>query len=307
MLLADARLHGETMRTDVIVISRRDGVRRELGLRLGLPAAIVTGRSWELSEIYVSSALPPKVAIIDVQMLFPIPDPAVAPPPPDARLGLTAFMVVGFQADSDALLAALKEGIPIHLLEKVTREDLVQAVNVPRRASTLHVGMGRLSEERVLSYLHRSYAERTLARREAEVSERARTGYGNRRGTTVLGSGEVFGYYRERYGTRRPLLHRKADGYSDGLTPETRLRLMGLSRREAEVAVLGARGFLVREIAQQLQIAPGTVMTLVARAREKLGCGSMRELAVTLFRMRVLQITHLGGPVDQSDERTQLQ
>ncbi|MHB1161655.1 MAG: response regulator transcription factor [Chloroflexota bacterium] len=86
-----------------------------------------------------------------------------------------------------------------------------------------------------------------------------------------------------------------------------RLRLMGLSPRESEVTLLATRGFLVREIARQLQVAPGTVMTLVARAREKLGCRTVRELAVTLLRMGVVQVADLGGPLDQSGKQAQLQ
>src|SRR5207248_5983986 len=63
------------------------------------------------------------------------------------------------------------------------------------------------------------------------------------------------------------------------LPPQTRLRLVGLTQRETQVALLAARGLLVREIAQQLEVAPGTVKTLLARARIKLGCRTLRELA----------------------------
>jgi len=68
------------------------------------------------------------------------------------------------------------------------------------------------------------------------------------------------------------------------LTPETRLRLMGLSAREAEVCLLCARGFLIREIAPQLSIAGGTVKAHIARARYKLQCPSVRDLSALLLR-----------------------
>ena len=43
------------------------------------------------------------------------------------------------------------------------------------------------------------------------------------------------------------------------LSPSSRLRLIGLTPRESEIALLVGRGFLVREIAEQIQVSEGTV------------------------------------------------
>ncbi len=86
-------------------------------------------------------------------------------------------------------------------------------------------------------------------------------------------------------------------GLADGTTPEEQLRLRGLSPREAEVAILSARGLLVARIADTLQLAPGTVKALLARAREKLGCRSVGELARVLLREGVIDPEMLIDPL----------
>lgn len=197
------------MRADVIVISRRNRVRWELGLRLGLPVEVVTGRPQELSDIYVTP-LSPKVAIIDVSTLFPSPDPSIAPPPPGGRLGSTAFMVVGFQTDSDALLAALREGIPIHLIERLTREDLLQMMSDHQPVSRLHAGIGRLCAERVLDYLLTSCAEPKLKRRQAEIPEARSQRCTGGMVAGVQGHDDLFLQSQEPRDVSRPVLTRQA-------------------------------------------------------------------------------------------------
>lgn len=63
-----------------------------------------------------------------------------------------------------------------------------------------------------------------------------------------------------------------------------RLRLRGLTRREAEIALLAGRGMRGSEIAVQLQVTPGTVKSLLGRARDRLDCRDRRELAHVLLR-----------------------
>ncbi len=80
------------------------------------------------------------------------------------------------------------------------------------------------------------------------------------------------------------------------LSPAEWLRLKGLSPRETEVALLAARGLFVRRIAQVLQVAPGTVKTHLARAREKLECRNVRELASLLLIEGVIRNEELVDP-----------
>ena len=91
-------------------------------------------------------------------------------------------------------------------------------------------------------------------------------------------------------------------GQLKGLSPEGCLGLEGLTPREAEVAVLAARGFHVCAIAQQLQLAPGTVKSYLARAREKLGCRNVRELTAVLLRKGAIQAEELLGPREGDTE-----
>ena len=72
------------------------------------------------------------------------------------------------------------------------------------------------------------------------------------------------------------------------LSAEERLRLQGFTPREATVAVLAARGLLIREVATRLEIAPGTVKMLLKRGRDKLGCRNVRELTALLLRPGVI-------------------
>ena len=80
------------------------------------------------------------------------------------------------------------------------------------------------------------------------------------------------------------------------LSPEQRLRLHGLTARECEVALLAGRGLLVREIAERLQIAIGTVKALLRRAREKLNCRTVRELSTLLVRAGLIRPEELFLP-----------
>ena len=77
------------------------------------------------------------------------------------------------------------------------------------------------------------------------------------------------------------------------LSAEQRLRLEGLTPREIEVTLLAGRGFLVREVAEELCIAPGTAKTLLKRAREKLGAPNLRQLSVTLLRQGLITAEEL--------------
>jgi DNA-binding CsgD family transcriptional regulator len=80
------------------------------------------------------------------------------------------------------------------------------------------------------------------------------------------------------------------------LSPSTRLRLIGLTPREGEIALLVARGFLVREIAVQVQVSEGTIKTLLARARMKLACKNVRELSDILLGAGIVDPHELVGP-----------
>ena len=63
----------------------------------------------------------------------------------------------------------------------------------------------------------------------------------------------------------------------DGVSLE-RIRALGLSAREAEIAGLIGRGLTNREIAEQLFISPATVRTHVYNLYQKVGAGSRVEL-----------------------------
>ena len=86
------------------------------------------------------------------------------------------------------------------------------------------------------------------------------------------------------------------------LPADARLRLHGLTPREAEVATLSARGYLVREIAERPQVAEGTVKVQLSRARDKLGCRNARELSLMLIRSGIVKPDQLLYP-DEHQER----
>jgi DNA-binding NarL/FixJ family response regulator len=68
------------------------------------------------------------------------------------------------------------------------------------------------------------------------------------------------------------------------LTPATWLRLQGLTPREVEATLRVAKGNLVREIAGDMHVSEGTIKTLLSRARQKLDCHTLRELAAKVLR-----------------------
>lgn len=86
------------------------------------------------------------------------------------------------------------------------------------------------------------------------------------------------------------------------LAGDVRLRLVGLSRREAEAALLVARGLLVQDVARQMNVSAGTVKTLLARGRAKLHCRSARDLARLLIMTGVIRPEDLEPPRPEVDD-----
>ena len=70
---------------------------------------------------------------------------------------------------------------------------------------------------------------------------------------------------------------------ADEASPADRARALGLSEREAAIAVLIARGLTNKEIAEELFISAGTVRTHVYNLYRKIGAGNRVEL-VNLLR-----------------------
>jgi DNA-binding CsgD family transcriptional regulator len=60
--------------------------------------------------------------------------------------------------------------------------------------------------------------------------------------------------------------------------PQERIKALGLSPREAEMAVMIGRGLSNKEIAEQLFISPATVRTHIYNLYRKVGAGSRVEL-----------------------------
>lgn len=171
------------MRPEIMVVTHRDRMRRELELRLGQAAGVAGGRCWDLSDLFTLSQLPP-LAIVDVLELFPRPDcwglPLSSAPAMPVLVG-------GFRGDSDALLAALNEGIPVQVLEDLAGATLAKMVGVQEGIPGLYPRMGRLCAERVWGYLQGLSEGPALTRREAEVLQLVAEGYSNRRIARTLG------------------------------------------------------------------------------------------------------------------------
>lgn len=85
-------------------------------------------------------------------------------------------------------------------------------------------------------------------------------------------------------------------GHIERLSPEEKLRLSGLTHRETQVAILIARGHLVRVVAEKTSVETGTVKTLLSRAREKLGCRTTRDLATFLLREGIVTPLEMYDP-----------
>lgn len=95
------------------------------------------------------------------------------------------------------------------------------------------------------------------------------------------------------------VLHTTPPASHEQLTPQQALTLRGLTRREVEAALLAGQGLSGRAIAERLVIAPGTVKSLLARARRKLGCQGRGNLAIHLLRERIVSPLDLLDPRDE--------
>jgi DNA-binding CsgD family transcriptional regulator len=82
------------------------------------------------------------------------------------------------------------------------------------------------------------------------------------------------------------LLHAHLNGERLDAPPIAELLTRGLTRREAEVVSLAARGSADREIAHTLQISHRTVQKHLQRAYAKLGVGGRAEAAAMSFAAR---------------------
>jgi YD repeat-containing protein len=121
-------------------------------------------------------------------------------------------------------------------------------------------------------------------------------------GTTLLFSRAASGTERPlaRWGgmvdasTRLSLL--SVDRAVSDLPPVQRLQLLGLSRREAEIALLIGRGLRQREVAAGLFVTEGTVKTTLVRVRRKIGLRSTRDLVHFLLQSGLVGLGQLGEP-----------
>lgn len=172
------------MGPEIVVVSRRDRVRADLALRLGRLAEAAPAHPWTLSDLFACPPAAPRMAIVDVLELFPEPDCWSLPISPATGVSM---LVVGFRADSDALLAAMDEGIPVHVLEDLTGATILQMVGMSRRVAELYLLAGRLCAERVWRYLRRRCSGSMLTRREAQILQLVADGHSNRRIARTLG------------------------------------------------------------------------------------------------------------------------
>ncbi len=151
-------------------------MRRELSLRLGRLCDADCGCLWGLSDLHALLLQTPRLAIIDVLELVRRRDASALPALP---LALPPLAVVGFRNDSNAILAALNEGIPVHVLDDMAAPALAQMVGEGSSVPELYGRMGRLCAERVHRFLLRNSAQPALTRREAQILELVRQGYAN--------------------------------------------------------------------------------------------------------------------------------
>ncbi len=172
------------MRPNVVFVGRRDQVRRELASRLGQLCDTACWGPWRLADVFWSPPRTPRLAIVDVLELFRRVDASLRPP---LQQPLPAIVVVGFRSDSTSILAALNEGIPVHILEDMVDSSLAEMVGGGASVPVLYSGMGRLCAERIHAFLRRTCAGPTLTRRESQVLELVRQGYANPEIARILG------------------------------------------------------------------------------------------------------------------------
>lgn len=166
----------EMLRSGIVVVSRRASMRRQLSLRLGRLCHADCEGLRELPDLYALPPGAPRLAIIDVLELVRRLDCSLLPNLP---LALPLLAVIGFRHDSDAILAVLNEGVPVHVLEDMATSALAQMVGEGSPVPELYDRMGRLCAERVHRFLLRNSVQPALTRREAEILELVRAGCPN--------------------------------------------------------------------------------------------------------------------------------
>jgi DNA-binding CsgD family transcriptional regulator len=75
-------------------------------------------------------------------------------------------------------------------------------------------------------------------------------------------------------------------GQSDDQVRTLAIRLFGLTQAEAEVAAALVTGLGPKEIAIAREVQVSTIRTLLLRAQNKIGVGSLRDLVGTLAALR---------------------
>ncbi len=153
------------MLPSVSVVSHRPEVREALAALLE-DCARCRRRELAWRPQTLSSPSLPTTTIIDVLCLFTRKAKAGVPVP---RIETARVMVVGLRRDSDAMIAAFSEGIPVHVLEDLTAESLARITGASRGPRSIYFRFARLCAQRVKRLLVERWEREALSRREVQV------------------------------------------------------------------------------------------------------------------------------------------
>ena len=178
-----SRRRGELDWQNVLIVSQRYPFKTALEPLLDVCLTGSIRPQSFLFDLFDPPIEPGRLVIIDVVKLVvaePTYVPRLTPRPP-------RVLVLGFRADSDALISAWNEGIPAGVLEDLTAEALGEMISAGDSTLGIYEYMGRRSAERVHSFLARRVLARVLSRQEAAVVELLCAGYSNLRIARQLG------------------------------------------------------------------------------------------------------------------------
>lgn len=116
-----------------------------------------------------------ELVLVDVATLFPVQSRHVSLMPSS----LSRILVVGLLGDTEAILAALNEGIHVYVLQETGAQTMARLMEMDSQVSALHFELGVLWGARVRRLLVRRAEQAMLTRQESAVLRLMQGGLGN--------------------------------------------------------------------------------------------------------------------------------
>lgn len=159
---------------DVVIVSERDWLQRELAIASQLRDAPVRVSHWSLTQT-LTNQWDVALILIDVAQLFEV----LSTPLPPLAPSSVPVVVIGRAEDAQELLVAWSSGIPALVLEEIRLSAILEMLDGHPAFASLCLRRGSMASRQVHHLLKRRLAHPELTTSEARVMDLVQQGYDN--------------------------------------------------------------------------------------------------------------------------------